>query len=159
MSRAKFRATSQSHIQQWLHNRRFLAQIPPDYPDWQVTVAFYAALHSIDALLAFDKVIDRVINHDTRNAVLMHTNKYAFLNKKYQPLYSLARTVRYLADRTKWVPSHTIQANVIGRYLFPIEQSVQKLMGQEIVKPDVVIQTVPLLTAPPGTQTPPTGGI
>jgi len=58
--------TSADHITQWKHNRAFLATIPPDYPDWVVTVAFYVALHAVDALLAHDKVTSYYLAHGSQ---------------------------------------------------------------------------------------------
>lgn len=115
------------HIRQWKHNRDFLGLIPPDYPDWLVTVTFYVALHAVDALLAHDGVTG-VTSHDDRKRVLIYTNRYAGIQRSFLPLYDLSRTVRYLADPAKWVPSDRIQKDVIGRYLYPIEKSVQTLM-------------------------------
>src|SRR5687767_14320695 len=103
-------ADSQSHIRQWKHNRGLLEHLPPEYPDWQVTVAFYVALQDVDALLAHDKVTS-VINHEARNSVLMNTNRYANIWLKYQPLYDLSRKVRYLADPAKWVPAGEVRKN------------------------------------------------
>src|SRR4051794_5803766 len=132
-------ASQQDHINQWKHNRAFLAKIPSAFPDWQVTAVFYTALHAVDALLAFDNV-NGVCSHTTRNRVLMDTNKYLGIYKAYIPLYGLARTVRYLADRQQWIKPDKVDKEVVRRYLLPVEQSVQKLMKQELQLGDVKIQ-------------------
>jgi hypothetical protein len=132
-------ASSQSHIDQWKHNRAFLATIAPAYPDWLVTVAFYVALHAVDALLAHDKV-SGVTSHDGRNRTLMNTNRYAQIWKHYQTLYDLSRTVRYLAAPAKWIPADQVDAQVLRRNLYPIERSVEKLMGQTLPGGPVVFQ-------------------
>ena len=124
-------AKSHAHIKQWKHNREFLGTISPKYADWIVTVAFYVALHAVDALLAHANV-ERVTSHDTRNAVLRQTNKYLKVKKHYMPLYDLSQTVRYLADPHIWVPPDQINREVLRRYLYPIEESVQKLIGQDL---------------------------
>jgi hypothetical protein len=134
---------SQSHINQWKHNRKLLTQIPPEFPDWQVTVAFYVALQAVDALLAFDK-LTRVNSHEARNEVLLKTKRYQKINEKFFPLYDLSRTVRYLADPARWVPADRVQKDVIYRYLRPIETSVQSLMGTDLNLPDLVLATAPL---------------
>jgi hypothetical protein len=135
-------ADRQKHIQQWEHNRKLLALLPPEFPDWLVTCAFYVALHSVDALLAFDKV-QRVTSHESRNKVLMHTNRYGAVTKAYMPLYGLSRTVRYLADPASWVPLAEIEKNVIHRYLYPIEKSVQGLMGVDLGLLKIKIASTP----------------
>ena len=119
-------ANNQSHMTQWEHNRSLLAQIPADYPDWMVTVAFYTGLHAIDALLAYDHIV--VHSHDTRNATLKQTNRYEYIWKRYAPLYDLSRKVRYLASPSDWIQLRDIQPKVLRGYLYPIEASVKKLM-------------------------------
>lgn len=120
----------QAHLRQWTHNRKFLESIQPDYPDWIVTVAFYVALHAIDAILVHDKV-PGIISHAARNDVLMRTNRYEKIFRAYQPLYALSQTVRYLADPSKWVLAEEIEGNVLRRYLYPIEASVFNLLKIE----------------------------
>ncbi|HXE54418.1 MAG TPA: hypothetical protein VN541_15455 [Tepidisphaeraceae bacterium] len=131
-------ASSKSHIDQWKHNREFLVTIPAAYPDWIVTVAFYVSLHAVDALLSHDKVAG-VTRHDARNAVVIRTNRYLAIKKAYLPLYDLSRRVRYLADPSAWVPTHELQKNVVERYLYPIEKSVQRLIGVNLALPQISI--------------------
>lgn len=123
-------ADQQSHIRQWKHNRRFVGTISTEFPDWIVTGVFYVALHAVDALLAHDKVT--VTSHEARNRVVLETNRYLQVKRHYMPLYHLARTVRYLADPQVWVPLAEIEPNVLRRYLYPLEQSVQKLIGEDL---------------------------
>ena len=120
-----------SHIRQWKHNRRFVASISAEFPDWIITGVFYVALHAVDSLLAFDKV-SGVNSHESRNAVLFQTNRYAQIKRHYMPLFSLARTVRYMGNPQAWVPATRIEKDVIQRYLYPLEKSVQKLMNQDL---------------------------
>jgi hypothetical protein len=131
-------ADPQKHIDQWKHNRDLLSLIPPKFNDWQITVVFYAALQGIDALLAHDNV-PGIYSHESRNRVLQRTNRYQFINLKYQPLYDLSRTVRYLADPSKWVDPSKVDKDVIRRYLLPIEHSVQNLMKQNLNLPAIVL--------------------
>ncbi len=131
-------STRQDHIQQWKHNRQFASSIEPEYHDWIVTAIFYTAVHAIDTLLAHDKVV--IHNHETRNKALQLTNRYEFINKKYDALYSLCRTIRYLAHPTQWIPADRLQKDVVQRYLYPIEKSVQKLINQDIGLSDLVLK-------------------
>ena len=123
--------TVQSHIKQWTHNRHFLESIDVAYPDWLVTVTFYAALHAVDALLLHDKVRS-ITSHDSRNKILSQTNRYKKINSCYYPLYDLSRTIRYIANEDQWVPFEKIDSDIFGRYLYPIESSVSKLAGLEL---------------------------
>jgi hypothetical protein len=131
--------TPDDHLSQWRHNRAFLSTIPLDYHDWIITATFYTALHAVDALLAFDNVT--VTNHEGRNRTLGMTNRYERINNSYWPLYNLSRTVRYLAKPNTWVPASRVQKDVIERYLYPIERSVQKLIGRDLALPPVTLRT------------------
>lgn len=131
-------ATVTGHRTQWLHNRALLARLPATYPDWIITVAFYTALHAVDALLAHDRITG-VVSHETRNAVLRSTNRYLAIWRAYQPLYTLSRTVRYMAEPAQWVPHAAITSDVFRRYLYPVEQSVQRLTGDATPLPPIVL--------------------
>lgn len=128
------------HIQQWLHNRGFISAVPAAYGDWMITATFYTALHAVDALLAHDHVRG-VVDHSSRNAVLGETRRYQQINKNYKPLYMLSRTVRYFAEPAKWVPTSEIDPKVLRGLLYPIEQSVQKLMSRNLDLTPVVLRT------------------
>ncbi len=123
-------ANNQSHMTQWKHNRSLLDHVPTVYPDWLVTIAFYTALHAIDALLAYDHIA--VHSHDTRNTTLKQTNRYDYIWKHYAPLHDRSRKVRYLAKPSEWIQPQDIHPKVLKSYLYPIEGSVKKLM------PDIV---------------------
>lgn len=131
--------TLDNHLFQWRHNRTFLSTISLDYHDWIITAAFYTALHAVDAVLAFDNVT--VTNHEGRNRILGMTNRYEKINNSYWPLYNLSRTVRYLAKPQVWVPANRVQKEVIERYLYPIERSVQKLIDRDLVLSPVMLRT------------------
>lgn len=130
------------HIRQWHHNRAFLRTIEPEFPDWAVTVSFYTALHAVDALLKHDKV-PGIVSHETRNATLGRTNRYKKIWKVYQPLYDLSRTIRYLARPARWVAWEKVEGEVFRRYLYPLEASVQKLMGKQEQLPRIEMKAPP----------------
>src|SRR5687768_64652 len=99
-------ASQEQHINQWRHNRSLISRIPLEYPDWIATVAFYTAIQAVDALLTSKN--DKVTSHDERNSILMRTHNYEKIWKHYSQLYNLSRTVRYLADPKKWIPSSSV---------------------------------------------------
>ena len=128
------------HLIQWQHNRKFLATIDPRYPDWTLTVTFYAALHAINAVLVSDGLTN-VVNHESRNRTLRNTNRYQKLHQHYQPLYILSRTVRYMAQPQQWLPQDQIEQNVLLRNLYPIEQSAQKLLKRDLALTPVSLRS------------------
>jgi len=129
----------QRHLDQWLHNRKFVSLIPATHPDWIVTVSFYVALHAVDALLQSDGV-RRVNSHDSRNEVLMNTRRYTRIWDAYQPLHDLSRRIRYLADPLQWITFEDIPKQVFRRYLYPIEESVYRLMAVPHTHVDIPLQ-------------------
>lgn len=122
-----------AHIRQWLHNRALAEKIPASHPDWIVTVAFYSAVHAIDAALAHDGIF--VCNHETRFKAIASTNRMKKIGLLYHPLYNLSRTVRYTADPNLWIPAAAIEKQIIRQYLLPIETSVVNLMSRSISLP------------------------
>jgi hypothetical protein len=91
-------ATVAEHLSQAKHNQSFLETIDrPDYPDWLATVAFYKALHLVEAMF-------RVGNHKTgshlrRNNILR--KHYLSVWREYKTLYSFARLARYRCLKVK----------------------------------------------------------
>lgn len=130
------------HIRQWKHNRAFLATVEPRFPDWAVTAAFYTALHAVDTLLNHDNV-GRITSHAARNDMLMRTNRYSKIWSLYQPLYDLSRTVRYMANPSGWVPWEQVETQVLGRHLYPLERSVEKLAGLDLGLGPVRMKSAP----------------
>ena len=125
---------SNKHLTQWRHNRAFISTIDPEYPDWAVTVAFYAALHAVDALFKHDKV-QGITAHEHRNETLRATNRYRKIWECYRPLYDMSRTVRYVADPAQWVEWDQVEAQVLRRRLYPLEKSVCGLMRLDVQEP------------------------
>jgi hypothetical protein len=107
-----------------------------------VVVAFYAALHAVDTLLAHDQVRG-IVSHQARNEVLARTNRYAAIWRAYHPLYSLSRTVRYLANPQDWISADDVTSKLHVRYLYPIEKSVQRRLGDEVDLPPVAARLLP----------------
>jgi hypothetical protein len=151
-------ASRDSHIVQWKHNREFICTISADYPDWIVTACFYVGVHAIDTLLAHDKIYPT--SHDYRNEVLVKTNRYSLIYRAYNPLYTLSRTVRYFANPKDWIRFQDLQPKVIERYLYPLEKSVQNLIGIDLGLPKILLsQQAPFIQpqskpAHPSHQTP-----
>jgi hypothetical protein len=104
--------------------------VPASFPDWIVTGCFYVAVHAVDTLLSHDK--NSATSHETRSRLLFGANRYLAIGKCYMPLYSPSRTVRYFADPQKWIPAERIEKDILIRYPYPIEKSVQGLIGADL---------------------------
>ncbi len=121
--------TPEQHINQWRHNRSFLATIPSNYPDWIATVSFYVALQAVDALLAKSKHTHT--SHSSRNEILQTTHTYQKIWNHYHPLYQLSRTIRYSADPSKWIRIENIESQIWVRNLYEVEKSVRNLLNKD----------------------------
>ena len=71
----------------WLHNREFIATLPDKFCDWILTGAFYAAVHAIETLIAFDGQPNHT-SHESRNNVLKRVKRYEHIWKHYRELYN-----------------------------------------------------------------------
>ncbi len=123
------------HIRQWVHNRSLIGLVPASHPDWIVTVAFYSAVHAMDAALAFEDVI--TWNHETRFEAIAGINRLAKARKLYHTLYDLSRKVRYSGDPNSWIAPGDIEAKVVRGHLLPIEKSIEGLLGQDLKLPPI----------------------
>lgn len=76
----------------------WLRQATPPMPQWVVTVAFYKALHIVEAVFIADKKspIKHADDHSQRNDVLKRHNRYQHLWKHYRPLWNDSLIARYL---------------------------------------------------------------
>ncbi len=127
-------ASAHEHLAKWRHNRQFLNTIQQDcYADWMVTVAFYAAVHCVESLLAKDK-ISHGMTHEGRNDCLKRNNRYKKIWENFRPLYEASMVARYLCHNGKSCPSFDQWMNVddikkllIAKNLCEIEKSVRKL--------------------------------
>lgn len=74
----------------------YLAKDAAAHGEWLATVAFYKAVHIVEAV--FDATIGHHSNgHDARIDTLKHP-KFADLFKAYRPLYAASLVARYLED-------------------------------------------------------------
>ena len=119
----------ENHRVRWMHNREFIGILPEKFCDWMLTGAFYAAVHAIETLVAFDGQPTHT-SHEARNNVLKRVQRYQHIWKHYRELYNGSQTTRYHAAPHEWIPADKIKTLWIPNYLYPIEKSVQKLIGE-----------------------------
>ncbi len=118
------------HHKKWMHNRKFLSAIDDEFSDWMVVVAFYTALHAIEALFAHDGVTES-IDHYSRNQILKGYKRYDQIWRHYRPLRDAAQAARYQCGDDSWVPVADVKGRLIGHHLASLGQSVSKLIGEE----------------------------
>jgi len=87
-------ATAIDHREKARHNQACLASIDAaQFPDWAVTMAFYAALHLIEAVLVTHNRARPQCTHPIRNGIVQR--EYSTLWFPYRTLYELSRRSRY----------------------------------------------------------------
>ena len=88
------------HLEKASHNAGFLKDLTQDenaFVDWVVTVAFYVALHFVDAALALFNIHPE--NHQIRNKQV--STRFRAVATKYMRLYVKSRHARYDIDSHK----------------------------------------------------------
>ena len=85
--------TLDQHLSFAESNERFagsIAALPTRFPDWEITVLFYSALHYADAFLSTQGIHPR--NHDSR---IESIKLYISAWEDYRHLYRLSLGARY----------------------------------------------------------------
>ena len=103
-------ASQQEHREQAERNEAFLGRlVNPDEADWCCVVAFYAALHLLDAFLL--RSLPQPKDHDER---------FDFLRRQRRPDL-------WKAYRALWDDGHAARYDCFGPLKFDRSKSVQKL--------------------------------
>lgn len=98
----------------------YLAAQVEAFPQWVTTVAFYTALHVVEAVFAYDG--RHTDDHHERNKVLKATQRYKKLWQHYRPLWNDSLIARYL----KCDGSGGVYEN-FSDYMTPAEVEAQHL--------------------------------
>lgn len=92
------------HYDQAIHNselaKELINQEPLIYKDWALIIAFYAALHLVEAVMADDNVhSDKEKSpHSFRRNWVKNSSLSQRAQKAYLKLYNLSLSLRYLAN-------------------------------------------------------------
>src|SRR5687768_11413158 len=79
----------------------FLLPAIDDHSEWISTIAFYKALHLVEAAFTRDPSIVHGQNHENRENALKKNRKYSHIWKFYRLLWSASTVARYLQDGGK----------------------------------------------------------
>jgi hypothetical protein len=133
-----------AHLTLARHNQELIDHLlrePDRFPDWVTTVAFYRALHLIEAVFANDPAIKHGGDHGKRQEYLKRDRKYAKIYKAYHPLWTAGVVARYLEDRendrqfssfSKYLTVDQVKNLILAHYLRGIESSVEQLLGKSV---------------------------
>src|SRR5258708_2128241 len=101
-------ASEDSHIAVANRNHAALTHLCADvnkFGPWVVTVAFYKALHVVEAVFANDRDIGHTHDHGDRELRLKRTRKYENIYKHYAPMMRASLVARYLEHGSTAVSS------------------------------------------------------
>jgi hypothetical protein len=126
-------ATETDHVR--LANRNhatlgYLMQEADTHPEWVATVAFYKAVHVVEAVFAAN-LGQHSSTHKTRMEALKMA-RFREIHKHFRPLYSASRIARYLEDGathtsvstfTSWMPANAVVEKLVRRRLRAVENA------------------------------------
>lgn len=127
------------HLDQAGHNGdvlAFLATRPELNSDWMTTVAFYKALHLVEAVLASRFGVHSP-SHDSRRQLLKSERSLVHIYHHYRVLDRASQIARYLTDPATgmdvprfadFLPPAKVVGDVVGHWLREVEKSVGKLL-------------------------------
>jgi len=123
------------------------------HPDWVVTVAFYTALHMVEAML-FDDFPDKHTSHHSERHNVLQGARYSHIWYDYRPLYAQSRLARYLqtaagkdiASFASYSRPNTIVPNFIDGHLAKVRQETEQVIRQS--RPTFTF-ILPAATVPP----------
>jgi hypothetical protein len=102
-----------AHKRKAAHNEAFLAMVQRNdagpnftFPDWLITVAFYVAVHHVDAKLANLYPSLHPSNHGERNTFV--SDKLPQIANDYLFLRSKSEYARYFPDSEKRISSYMV---------------------------------------------------
>jgi hypothetical protein len=113
--------TAAEHQEKAQRNRRFLATISDEFPEWLASVAFYTAVELIEQLLAAKGHHSK--SHFERKTALKQYYPNQHLNRAFNDLYNASLDGRYLS-LDKAPTTADVRAILIGKQLALIEQYV-----------------------------------
>jgi len=129
-----------SHIDQALHNQTVIDSLAlpnSDMWDWVTTIAFYKALHLVEAVFSNDKEIGHGINHENREKWLKTKPKYQQIAKYYRPLWAASMIARYLQDEhgkffncfSDYLPPDKVKSDILNHYLHQVQKASEKFFS------------------------------
>lgn len=133
-----------SHIDLAVRNQAaldYLSADPAAYCEWIATVAFYKALHVVEAVLTHDRDVGHGQSHTHRSQVLKQTS-YSHIWKHYRPLWAASMVARYLKDIggrdfqsfTDYLAPEDVIPQLVNHYLKQVEKSAGKRLSQRAMR-------------------------
>jgi hypothetical protein len=107
------------------------------FPEWITSIAFYKALHVVDAMLDNDGA---PVPHDHRSRarILKSDRRYSNVYKHYHALWNASSVARYLTELggkdykafADFLAADRVRADMVNHRLHQVEESALKLLGK-----------------------------
>jgi hypothetical protein len=137
--------SEQAHIDLARHNQLLIDHLLPEihrFSDWVTTVAFYKALHIVEAVFAANGPRRHGGSHPDREQLLKGNRQYSNIWKHYRPLWAASTIARYLeyqgsqyASFTAYMDHRRVQSEIINHRLRQVETSAQHFLSLPIAAP------------------------
>jgi hypothetical protein len=115
------------HLEQAKHNERligFLDVHTSPFLDWIVTIAFYAALHYVEAFFYNHAPVRHSDNHQHRVSLLRTYAPNVAVFKTYERMYNWSRLARYIS------PTASVQGKPVSSRFS--RQDVETLISSDL---------------------------
>ena len=126
------------HAEQAIHNIEALKYLleKGEFCDWSATVAFYTALHIVEAVFYIDTSHSRDRhgqNHENRERILKATRSYSKIYEHYRQLQSASVIARYLRNDqvvfSEYMSAETVKEKLIKHHLKQLILSAGKFLS------------------------------
>lgn len=131
-------ASELDHIAAANLNQKTLSHLCQDvsiHGPWVAVVAFYKALHIVEAVFANDPDVRHCTDHGSRELALKRKTKYEHINRQYAPLSRAATIARYLHHSGKnyhsffdYLDATKIVSELLHYRLHELEKSAAKFL-------------------------------
>lgn len=132
-------ASKDAHIQVAERNRRAMVDLincPQNHSAWVAAIAFYRALHLVEALFSVDSQIRHTNSHETRETRLKTNRRYQQVWRHYRHLQTASLVARYLGDGNvevcgfdEYMTPEVVQRKLLNHHLHQIEKFAEKTLG------------------------------
>jgi hypothetical protein len=132
--------TDAEHLAVAKRNQNLIDHLLPDigrFGEWITVIAFYKALHVVEAVFFRDHPANHGRNHETREHLLKTTPRYQQIYRFYRKLWAASTVARYLEDQSSgaeyksfddYLAPNLVQSLILNHYLRQIEQSASRYL-------------------------------
>ena len=115
-----------------------------EHAEWIATIAFYRALHLVEAAFSKDRRVGQSHSHthQIRQEILKNTLGYEKIWEHYRPLYAISLVARYLEEDSsrsyssfrEYLSEEEVESEVLNHRLRQVEKSVGKILHPRLKK-------------------------